>query len=74
MEIKNTKDNLKMAKRMAMVLSSMIMEINTKVNLKMKKRIVKVFTTLLTAANKRECIRMGSKWAASSYDLWKNNY
>jgi hypothetical protein len=40
----------------------------------MTNRMAKVYTTLLMAANKRECTRMGSKWAASGYDLWKNKY
>ena len=59
---------------MAKVFNTMLMEINTKVNGKMAKWMAKVFTTMPMAANKRECIRMGSKWAASGYDLWKNKY
>ena len=73
MEI-NTKDNLKMKKVMAKVLSTLLMEINTKDNLKMAKRMAKVFTSMLTAASKRKCIIMGNKWAANGYDLWKNKY
>jgi hypothetical protein len=36
--------------------------------------MAKVFYTMLMAASKRECIRMGNKWAANGYDLWKNKY
>jgi hypothetical protein len=40
----------------------------------MAKGMAKVFYTMLMAASKRECIRMGNKWAANGYDLWKNKY
>ncbi len=70
----NIKDNLKMTKGMAKVFTTLLMEINTKDNLKMTIIMAKVFTTLLMAASKRNFIRMGNKWAANGYDLWKNNY
>ena len=73
MEI-NIKDNLKITKGMAKVFSTLLVEVNIKDNSKMTKWMAKVFTTLLMAANKRKFIRMGNKWAANGYDLWKNNY
>jgi hypothetical protein len=61
-----------MAKGMAKVFTTFPMEINIKVNLKMTNWMANVLFTMLMATNKRECIRMDSKWAAISYDLWKN--